>query len=159
MNCPSCQSSVPEGSKFCQNCGAPIPQIPVQPAEPVQAPTAPEVPVTVIAPAQTGSSNAQQTSYSAGQSVPPQSAGDVNSEGSTDPKAIASLVCGIVSIFFLGLVLGIIAIALGSQVRKSAAVGTTSYKLATAGMIVGIVGLVGWALSLMIAGCTAAISL
>ena len=56
---------------------------------------------------------------------------------------IASLVLGIVSFFCVGLFAGVVAIILGAQGRKAADEGRATNKgMATAGMILGIVGTV-----------------
>ena len=58
-------------------------------------------------------------------------------------KGTWSLVTGILSFFCCGIVLGIVAIVLGVQGRNAAARGTaTNGGMATAGMVLGIIGLV-----------------
>jgi len=56
-------------------------------------------------------------------------------------KAVGALVCGIVSLFVFGLILGIVAIVLGVQARKN----PNRRGMATAGMVLGVIGIIGWA--------------
>ncbi len=53
MICNICGKEVPDGMRFCSNCGSPI-EAPAQPAAPVQpvAPVQPAVPVQPVAPVQ-----------------------------------------------------------------------------------------------------------
>lgn len=58
-------------------------------------------------------------------------------------KGTWALVTGILSFFCCGIILGIVAIVLGVQGRKAAANGTaTNGGAATAGMVLGIIGLI-----------------
>jgi len=54
--------------------------------------------------------------------------------------ATASLVCGIISLFFAGLILGIIAITQGRKAKRFGYMGGR----ATAGIVMGIIGIIGW---------------
>ena len=63
-----------------------------------------------------------------------------------DSAASASLVCGIIGIFFFGLILGIIALVQGAKAKK---LGYTGGK-ATAGIVLGVIDLVGWAVLLLV---------
>lgn len=60
------------------------------------------------------------------------------------PGAVASMVCGIVGLLFCGIVMGIIAIVLGTQARRSIAVNPrySGGGMATAGLVLGIIDLV-----------------
>ena len=62
----------------------------------------------------------------------------------TPGKAIASLVCGIISLIIGGIILGIVAIVLGSLARKEIAEnpGLTGSGMALAGIITGSIGFV-----------------
>lgn len=62
-----------------------------------------------------------------------------------DGKATGSLVCGIISLFFAGIILGIVAIALGMQAKKEGFVGGK----VTAGIVLGVIGIVGAVLMLI----------
>ncbi|MCL1799116.1 MAG: DUF4190 domain-containing protein [Eggerthellaceae bacterium] len=59
-------------------------------------------------------------------------------------KAVASLVCGILGLFLFGLILGIVAIVLGVQARKR----PDRRGIAMAGIIFGVLALLGWAAGL-----------
>lgn len=57
------------------------------------------------------------------------------------------MVCGIISLLILGIVLGPIAIVLGFNARGQArTLGHPPPGKATAGIVCGIIGLVGWAI-------------
>lgn len=67
-------------------------------------------------------------------------------------KAIGSLVCGILSLLICGIILGPTAIVLGNQ-AKAAMDQSGNQKgrgMATAGVIIGIIGVVGWAIVLIL---------
>lgn len=64
--------------------------------------------------------------------------------------AIGSLICAIASFFIFGIPLGIVAIALGMAYKRK---GGTS-KLATAGIVVGIVGIVLAIISVAVLGAS-----
>ena len=59
-------------------------------------------------------------------------------------KAKSALICGIVSLFCFGFVLGIIAIVQGFQARKLLAQSNESTGNATAAIVLGIIGVIGW---------------
>jgi len=61
-------------------------------------------------------------------------------------KALASLICGIVSLFVFGLILGIVAIVLGVQARSN----PNRRGMATAGIVFGVIGIIGWAAILFV---------
>ena len=60
--------------------------------------------------------------------------------------AIASLVLGIVSIFCFGIIVGTLAIVFSRMAKSKGYPGG----MATAGFVCGIIGLVGWALSMVL---------
>lgn len=62
--------------------------------------------------------------------------------GPTDNLAVASLVCGICSILLLPIVLGPLAIIFGAVSSSRVPRESNSHKLAKAGLILGIIGLV-----------------
>jgi len=70
-------------------------------------------------------------------------------------KAVASLVCGIISLFILGPILGVVAIVLGVLARKEIAADPSldGAGLALAGIITGAIGAV-LAIVLIAAGVT-----
>ena len=53
MNCPKCGSEMPEGTKFCINCGTPMQLVSAAPADPAatEAPAAQTIPATPVQPA------------------------------------------------------------------------------------------------------------
>jgi hypothetical protein len=59
-----------------------------------------------------------------------------------DSAATASMVCGIIGLFFFGLILGIVAIVQSNKAKKLGYVGGK----ATAGFILGVIGIIGWAI-------------
>jgi len=68
------------------------------------------------------------------------------------PGAVASLVCGILGFFICGLVLGIIAIT-KAQAAKRAIASDPRYTgggMATAGMVLGVIDLVGFVITMLI---------
>lgn len=67
-------------------------------------------------------------------------------------KAIGSLVCGILSLLICGIILGPVAIVL-SQQAKAGMAQSGNYKgkgMATAGMVLGIIGVAGWLVVIII---------
>lgn len=77
----------------------------------------------------------------------------MNGESTTSGKAIGSLVCGIIGFFICGLILGIVAIVLGKQAMgeidtSGGAIGGRG--LALAGIIMGVIDLVAWAIIVLI---------
>lgn len=67
-----------------------------------------------------------------------------------DGAATGCLVCGIISIFICGLILGIVGLVLGSNAKKQGYVGG---KL-TAGIVCSIIGLVGWGILVACSVCS-----
>lgn len=81
----------------------------------------------------------------------PQSAGP--GPARTEGMAVAALVCGIASLLFCGLVLGIVAVVLAgnAQSRIAASGGRLGGEgMATVGRILGIIGIVGWVIVIAI---------
>ena len=81
--------------------------------------------------------------------IPPTTPGPVSGPPKTSGKAIGSLICGIIGLFFCGLILGLIAISLANNAKKDIAVSGGAIGgqgLATAGFVLGIIGVVGWAI-------------
>lgn len=68
------------------------------------------------------------------------------------PGATASLVCGIISLLFCGLVFGIIALVQANKAKRVIAENPTygGGGMATAGTVLGVIGLVGWAILVMV---------
>ena len=67
------------------------------------------------------------------------------------PGAVSSLVFGIIGLFFCGIVLGPIAISKSNQAKRDIAANPTygGGGLATAGMVMGIIDIIGWAIFLV----------
>ena len=66
-----------------------------------------------------------------------------------DPQAIASLVCGIVGLLFFGVILGTVALVLGSEARSRISSQPERLKgsgMALAGMILGAIDLIAFVL-------------
>ena len=118
MYCKYCGNNIDENSKFCSNCGANIE------AEPVGN-TSSESSPYYSAPDQS-----QYANYTPTYSQNP-------NEGQS--LAIAGFVCSLVSIFCCSIILGIIGIVLSNMAKSKGYTGG----LATAGIVMGIIGLVG----------------
>lgn len=123
MFCVRCGAANADGSQFCVKCGAPM----GTPAGPPRATAAPATPGQQAAP-----------SYIPSNLPPSQTVGPVESSG----KAIASLICGFLFLFFPA---AIVAIVLGhlalSDIRKSAG-RLTGHGMAIAGLVLGYMGVV-----------------
>jgi len=75
-------------------------------------------------------------------------------EKSTPGKAIGSLVCGIISLLFFGIILGTIAVVLGIKARGEIAAnpGQSGGGMALAGIITGALGIVFHILIIIVTG-------
>ena len=71
---------------------------------------------------------------------------NANGKQPGDGAATGAIVCGIIGLFVAGLILGIIAIVQATKAKK---LGCASGK-ATAGIVLGVCAIVGWAFSLII---------
>lgn len=142
MFCSNCGTKIPDGSKFCPNCGAPVgASVPSQPKvnEAPQNHPAPAVP------------KPQNNSYQ----QPVNNAN--NTEAPEHGKAIASMVLGIVGVvlWFFGyssivsIVLGIIGLILSSNAKKA---GNTE-GIRTAGFVLSLISLIGG--SIVFVSCVA----
>lgn len=68
-------------------------------------------------------------------------------------KATAAMICGIVGIFIAGLILGIIAIVLGSQAQSEINGSPGRYRnlgQAKAGVILGVIDIVLWLIVILV---------
>ena len=112
--CPQCGSKIDESWNVCPSCGTSIKSEPSIPSPVVTAPV-----------------------YAAPQPVyAPRVPGPYSSNG----LGTGALVCGILSIFLFGFVLGPIAIGLGAAgLRRDKDDGS-----AVAGLVLGIIGLICW---------------
>lgn len=138
MVCKNCFAENNDGAAFCTNCGAPLE---AQPQAPVAEPVAPqyEAPQQYAAPVQQPYA---QPAYQPAPQVAPKA--PQPGKG----LAIAAMVCGIVSFFCFGVILGILAIVFGGIAKSK---GCKS-GMATAGIVCGAVGLGLWLLSLIFLG-------
>ena len=135
MICPKCNSENQDDVRFCVNCGTELStenlnestqvQVPVsEPQKPAQSPAVPAQPTVIInqtAPARTPSNG----------------------------LSVAALVCGLIGIIgsfipvvkYFTLVLAVLGIVFGVLGKKKAAqAGSTNTGLATAGLVLGIIG-------------------
>ncbi len=142
--CTNCGTEIKEGARICHSCGSPYSpqqQSPQQQASPQQASPQQAGPTgQPAAPLQ--QPPAGPTTWQTPQSFGP---GGAARAVPTDGQAIASLVCGILGIFFVPIILPIVAIVLGktSMNRIKASEGALQgHQIAMAGFIVGIVGVV-----------------
>lgn len=119
MVCNKCGANNADGVKFCSSCGNELAG-----GAPVNSYGTPANPYS--APAETPAKTAQP-----GKGL-----------------AVASMVCGIVSFFIFGLVLGVLAIIFGGVAKSK---GNTS-PMATAGIVCGAIGLGLYLLVLIICG-------
>jgi hypothetical protein len=70
----------------------------------------------------------------------------------TDSKATGALVCGIVGLLLCGVVLGPVAIYLGTQAKKEIRSSNGQLKgegLATAGIVMGVIAVIGFIISIV----------
>lgn len=118
MYCSKCGTKISDDSQFCSKCGTQSQGTQIQ----------------INHPLTNGStSNAQYYSTQSGQ---------LNAPGS-----VASLVCGLIGIIFFGIVLGIIAIVMGTKAKSKISAQPGVYGgagLATAGIVLGIIDIVGF---------------
>ena len=167
MICEKCGTLNPDSATICSRCKQPLVGItgqqnytqpygqPQSPYEQPQAPYGqPQPPYGQPQPpyGQPQTPYGQsQTPY--GQSQPPygqpyQQNYNYTQKHPADGKATASLVCGIIGLFVVGLILGIIAIAQGSLAKKMGYPGGK----ATAGIVLGVIDIAAWAVVLIFAG-------
>ena len=156
MNCPNCGAQNPDNALFCSNCSGRMDGTPQPVFDPQQqAYVWPQQQQNVQPPqppyGQQYQQPYQQQPYGSQYQQPygqnyqnyQQRYGNNAKPGSG--AATTSLVCGIVGLFFLGIALGIIAIVQGNRAKK---LGYPGGK-ATAGIVLGILDLVGFALYLV----------
>jgi hypothetical protein len=96
------------------------------------------------------------TVYSTGRGICPRckraptASGEYSGPKQNAPGAVAALVWGIVSLFICGIICGFVAIAKSNEAKKAIAANPRygGAGMATAGMVLGILGLIGWAIVL-----------
>ena len=131
--CPYCGSDVSFNAKFCQECGAPQPEVPVEQTEPApyRPVSFPEDDTTPTPPQQTPPS--QQ--YSVPQTVPPVSTG--------------GLLAWAIITLFLCLIPGIVAIVKTAGINKAQTVAEQQARMSSArtwciiGTVLGVLSLIG----------------
>lgn len=155
MYCPKCGMHNADGATSCVRCNERMDEAPayagLQPAyDQAQQPAFPQ------SLQQQGYQEYYQQGYQQGQQYPPYAPTawqtyynqpnptlyGVNQVHPGDSAGTVSLVCGILGLFFFGVVLGVIAIVQGSKAKK---LGYTGPK-ATAGIVLGVVDVAFWAI-------------
>lgn len=135
----------PDGAAFCATCGLALSQTPSPPASWPQTAAA--------APAQPTWSAPQTQSPSGWSSFGPQAslgtpaAAGYPSMGARPQNGMgtAALILGIVSLFCFGFVTGVLAVIFGAiGIQKANNGQATNKTMAMWGLVLGIVGLVGW---------------
>ena len=131
--------NLPDPAPAADEAAAPPPPPPPAPAPEIPAASDP-VPPAPYAPAPA----APTPGYAA---APPPAPGYASAGvPAKNTQATWSLVTGIVSLFCCGFVLGIVAIVLGLNGKKVAAQNGIGGGMSTAGIVLGAIGLVGWAI-------------
>jgi hypothetical protein len=131
MFCSKCGRAA-DGSAFCVGCGASM-QTTSEPAPAVMPPP-------VVVQTQYQQPQAFQNNYAPQQSYLPPQQQPYMSAPQTNGKAIASLVLSLLGISILGVIFGHIA---SSEIKNSGGRQGGS-GLATAGIVLGWLGMVGW---------------
>jgi len=152
MICKNCGTQNPEGASVCSQCQHPLEAPPqyyqqYQPGDGQNPPGYGQPPQPNMYAPPTGYQPGYQPGY---QQAPPYgSPYQQNYYAQAQPgkgAATGSLVCGIISVFFAGLILGIIAIAQGRKAKRLGYIGG----MATAGIVLGIIGLIGWVIIMIL---------
>lgn len=148
--CTSCGAEISGLTKFCENCGAPVSEaIDIEQAQPIAEPVA--EPVQEVKPEMTTTEEIKtDNTYSSSEEGQTTYFQDDN-QYVTDAepgsgKATASLICGIIGLLCFGPVLGIISICLSISAKNE---GNTS-GVATAGLVLGIIDIIGAIISLLL---------
>lgn len=134
MFCSSC-GRASDGSAFCVGCGSAMSGSNAAP----QAEAAPQVTVTPQYQAQPYQAQPYQANYAPQQSYVPPQVG-YSTAPQTNGKAIASLILSLLGISILGVIFGHIA---SSEIKRSGG-RQGGAGMATAGIILGWLGMVGW---------------
>lgn len=153
-NCPNCNAPL-NGEKFCPNCGTRVNEPQPTYHDPYAQPQQPQDPY-----AQNPYNQPQQPQNPYNQPQQPQNPQDPfayppqapyeyrEQQQQKNNKATTALVCGIISLFCFGFILGIIAIVNGVQAQNELKKTNSSSGAAIAGIVLGIIGLVGWAIAI-----------
>lgn len=151
MVCEKCNHEYPDEFDKCPVCGEPNPGArtedapsgaPAQPQYIGQANTEPVIPKW-----KDSSENRENEPERARASepIPPNRLYPAVQQAPEERKGVvAPLVCGILSLSFpvVGIVLGILALVMGSSAKKCYAKGSAEYSMAQVGWILGLIGLI-----------------
>lgn len=144
MFCQNCGSQIPDGAKFCESCGAPAPEaaaeVVQEVTETVETPVE-EVAQEVQSYTEPATDSYQQTYDNTSYTQPDYYA---QPTGGKKGFAIASMICGIVSLVCCCLGWGILAVAIAAIVLGIIAIvkGFDGKTLAIVGLITGGIGLI-----------------
>lgn len=128
MKCSRCGAQVPQGARFCQGCGAPMPGVSATASE----------------------AEASRQQHPAGPSYPPSNQAYQRQGSTVSPMCIASLAVGVASVIliwgpFLGMLAAVAGLVLGvlgmKQVEEDPRYHT-GRGLAISGIVVSVAGLV-----------------
>lgn len=155
MNCPKCGLTINGHASKCPRCLTKIPQANQNIAPQISKPST----------SNSGSSNnstpppnyQQGTQSQTGQQTNTSNPGYYQPQANS-PKAIAALICGILGVCggliptvqYFTLILAIIATAFGNSERKKAIQAGQPSGMATAGMILGIIGVTITAIAILV---------
>ena len=143
MRCPYCSFEQNDSAAFCEKCGANLKPA-QQPLEQNPYQQQPQQPY--------GQQNPyQQQPQQPYQPYPPPYPPSAYDIGPAQKQAKSAMICGIIGLFCFGLIIGIIALVMGIQSRAKLVKANVQegQGQALAGIILGIIGLVGWAVSLI----------
>ena len=125
MNCIYCGNAISSSERNCTNCGQNNVNFIDPTLQPFQQPT---------------QNNQGFANTAFGNN------NNFSNTQTTTRTGTAAMVLGILSLFVAGLILGILALVFGLRDRKEMAAAGVPTGKAVAGIVLGIIGLVGWAL-------------
>lgn len=128
MFCQRCGTQNQENANFCSKCGQKMNDF--------------QTPIQYSIPYQPQNTYPPQTPYPQPQSYPPYYQQEMAMQAAANEAANNALVYGIICIFTFGLLFGILAVVQGNKANKFGYIGGK----ATAGIVLGIIGIVGWAI-------------
>ena len=146
MFCQNCGSQIPDGAKFCEICGAPAPGAAEVAQEAVETVETVETPVEEVAQEVPSYTEPAANTYQQTYDNPSYTQPDYYAQQGGGKKgfAIASMICGIVSLVCCCLGWGILAVAVAAVVLGIIAIvkGFDGKTLAIVGLITGGIGLI-----------------